>query len=77
MRGSALSISGTPVQPALNKTANYVSLRELVKQKDPINLSDLKFDDANYVVPTFNWRKPKFIESRSKKLDYIYVFSDK
>ena len=54
-----------------------MSLRELVKQKDPIDLSDLKFDDKNYVVPIFNWRKPKFIESRSKKLDYIYVFSDK
>ena len=34
-------------------------------------------DDSFYNVPTYSWKKPKFSESRVKKLDYLHVFYEK
>ena len=34
-------------------------------------------DDSTYSVPQYSWKKPKFCESRQKKLDYICLFAEK
>jgi len=34
-------------------------------------------ENSDYVVPLHSWSKPKFSESREKKLDYISVFAEK
>ena len=37
----------------------------------------LKLDPELYIAPKYSWKKPKFSETRSKKLDYICLFAEK
>ena len=34
-------------------------------------------ENSDYIVPVHSYSKPKFSESREKKLDYISVFAEK
>ena len=40
-------------------------------------MKHLQLDDASYVVPTFDWKKTKYADTRTKKLDYVKTFTDK
>lgn len=69
-----MSLQSTPVKRVGVKAAdNYISVRELCSGQD----SALNQINEAYVAPKFSWSKPKFSESRVKKLDYIAVFAEK
>ena len=81
--GSTRSTATTPHQRATSAAAGrndllekIVSVRELCNGNDDL-IKHLQLDDASYVVPTFNWKKTKYADTRTKKLDYIKTFTDK
>jgi len=37
----------------------------------------LKLNQEAYIAPKYSWKKPRFSEARSKKLDYICLFAEK
>ena len=74
--GSAISLEKTPNRlRGGTATDNYVSVRELCR--GGTGLGHFNLDDKHYTVPTFDWNKPKYSESREKRLDYIHTFTEK
>lgn len=68
-------MTSTPAKLVGSKANNYISVRELCSGKEEA-LRKMAMDDSIYKVPTFSWKKPKFSNSRVKKLDYISVFAE-
>ena len=73
----------TPNQRATSAAAGradllekIVSVRELCNGNDDL-IRKLQLDDAVYVVPTYNWKKTKYADTRTRKLDYVKTFTDK
>ena len=55
---------------------NVFSVKDICNNKENF-IKSLKMDDSTYVIPTFSWKKTKFSEVKSKKLDYINLFPEK
>ena len=55
---------------------NVLSVKEICDGHGDV-IKQLHMDDSNYVIPTFSWRRTKFNEIKSKKLDYITLFPEK